>query len=160
MLHPPKWHVFLEFLVEKNILSLKMGTACMVKICPWIFIFIPLVNIFSVFLILFIYIINIGYWQVLFITLEQSGKSYSATSTLKCRGSTAAVLVITHVVILLRQNLLNKFCVESVRGQKRNTGKILESATTRKCTSLISVVRGKLIMSHHEFSKFSHKFWN
>ena len=43
---------------------------------------------------LFIYIINIRYWQVLFITLEQLGKSYFATSTFKFRGPTAAVLVI------------------------------------------------------------------
>ena len=49
--------------------------------------------IFSRFLILFIYIINVGYWQVLFITEEQLGKSYSVTSTFKCRGSTAAALV-------------------------------------------------------------------
>ena len=48
--------------------------------------------IFSRFLVLFIYIINIRYWQVLFITLEQLEKSYFATSTFKCRGSTAAVL--------------------------------------------------------------------
>ena len=39
--------------------------------------------IFSRFLILFIYIINIGHWQVLFITQEQLGKSQSATSTFK-----------------------------------------------------------------------------
>ena len=43
------------------------------------------------FLILFIYIINIGYWQVLFVTQEQLGKSKSATSTFKLL--TAAVRV-------------------------------------------------------------------
>ena len=50
-------------------------------------------NILWVFLMLFIYIINIGYWQVLFIIQEQLEKSQSVTSTFKCRGSTAAVLV-------------------------------------------------------------------
>ena len=60
---------------------------------PWIFIFVLLCLIFSRFLILFMCIINIGYWQILFITLEQLGKSYSATSTFKCWRSTAAVLV-------------------------------------------------------------------
>ena len=59
----------------------------------WIFTSILLCLIFSRFLILFIYIINIGYWQVLFITCEQLGKSYSATSTFKSRVFTAAVLV-------------------------------------------------------------------
>ena len=54
--------------------------------------------IFSRFLILFIYIINIGQLQVLFIIWEQLGKSYSATSTFKCRGSTAAVLVTFTVI--------------------------------------------------------------
>ena len=48
-------------------------------------------NIFSV-LILFIYIINIGYWQVLFITQEHLGKFQSATFTFKLLGPTAAVL--------------------------------------------------------------------
>ena len=56
--------------------------------CPWIFIFILLCLILSRFLILFIYIINIGYRQVLFITWEKRGKSYSTTSTFKCQGST------------------------------------------------------------------------
>ena len=54
---------------------------------------VKLSSYFCWFLILFIYIINIGYWQVLFITQEQLGKSQSATSTFKYRGSTAAVLV-------------------------------------------------------------------
>ena len=49
----------------------------------WIFIFILLCLIFSQFLILFIYIINIGHWQDLFMTCEQLRKSYSATSTFK-----------------------------------------------------------------------------
>ena len=53
--------------------------------------------IFSRFLKLFIYIINIRYWQVLSITQEQLGKSQSATSTFKCWGSTAAVLVQFHI---------------------------------------------------------------
>ena len=48
---------------------------------------------FSRFLILVIYIIHIRYWQVLFTTQEQLGKSQSATSTFKCGGSTAAVPV-------------------------------------------------------------------
>ena len=61
--------------------------------CPWIFIFILLCLIYSRFLILIIYIINIGYWQVLFIAEEQLGKSYSATCTFKCGGYTAAILV-------------------------------------------------------------------
>ena len=62
-----------------------------VQCCQIIFILLCL--IFPWFLILFIYIINIGYWQVLFITQEQLGKSQFATSTFKCRGSTAAVLI-------------------------------------------------------------------
>ena len=53
-------------------------------------------NIFSVFNTLH-YIISIGFWQVLFIIQEQLEKSQSATSTFKCRGSTAAVLVILEV---------------------------------------------------------------
>ena len=61
--------------------------------CPWIFIFILLYLIYSRFLILIIYITNIGYWQVLFIAEEQLGKSYSATCTFKCGGYTAAILV-------------------------------------------------------------------
>ena len=62
-----------------------------VQHCYFIFIFLCLM--FSQFLILFIYIINIRYWQVLFIIQEQLGKSQSATSTFECRGTTAAVLV-------------------------------------------------------------------
>ena len=61
--------------------------------CPWIFVFILFCVIFYLFLLLFIYTINIKYWQVLFITWKQIGKSYSATSTFKCCGSTGAVLV-------------------------------------------------------------------
>ena len=34
-----------------------------------------------------IYLINIRYWQVLFITQDQLGKSQSATSTFKCWGT-------------------------------------------------------------------------
>ena len=49
-------------------------------------------NIFSV-LIFFIYVINSRYWQVLFI--YNIGRSQSATSTFKYRGSIAAVLVIS-----------------------------------------------------------------
>ena len=49
---------------------------------------------------LFIYIINIGFWQVLFITFKQLGKSYSATSFFKCGAFIAAVLVLK-----LNQNL-------------------------------------------------------
>ena len=62
--------------------------------CPYIFIFILSPLMFSRFLILFIYIINIRQQQVLVITQEQLGKSYSATSTFKCWGLTAAVLAI------------------------------------------------------------------
>ena len=52
-------------------------------------------NIFSDFLILVICIINIGYWQVLFYKIGTLRKIlYSATSIFKCRGSTAAVLVL------------------------------------------------------------------
>ena len=69
----------------------------------------------SRFLILFIYIINIGYWQVLFITQEQSGKSQSATSTFKCRGSTAAVLVLFYFFFIVKSSFVatihrNKCC--------------------------------------------------
>ena len=49
-------------------------------------------NIFLVFNTL--YLINIGYWQALFVTSEQLGKSESPTSTFKFRGSTAAVLIL------------------------------------------------------------------
>ena len=45
------------------------------------------------FLILILYIIYIGQQQVLFITQEQLGNFYSATSTFKCQGSTATVFV-------------------------------------------------------------------
>ena len=81
---------YLEQMITK--LDWKSTMYSVVK-CPWIFIFILLCLIFSRFLILFIYIISIRYWQVLFIIWEQLGESYSATSTFKCRGSTAAVLV-------------------------------------------------------------------
>ena len=72
--------------VEQRIIKLEWESTMysFVK-CPWIFIFLFLCLIFSRFLIPFIYIINIRYWQVLFITKEQFGKSYSATSTHKCR---------------------------------------------------------------------------
>ena len=56
-------------------------------------IFILLCSIFSRFLILFIYIINIRYWLVLSMTQEELGKFQFATSTFKCQGSTAAVRV-------------------------------------------------------------------
>ena len=69
--------------------------------CPWIFILIVLCLIFSRFLTLFFYISNIRYWQVLFITQEHLGKAYSATSTFKCWGSTAAVRVIISDLRLL-----------------------------------------------------------
>ena len=49
--------------------------------------------IFPQLLVPFVDIINVGYWQVLFTTKEQLEKSQSATSTFKCRGSTAAVRV-------------------------------------------------------------------
>ena len=51
--------------------------------------------IFSRFLLLFIYIINIRYWHVLFITQEKLRKSQCTTSTFKCWGSTEAVLLAT-----------------------------------------------------------------
>ena len=83
--------------------------------CPRIFIFILLCLIFSWFLMLFIYIINIRYWQVLFITQEQLGKSYFATFTFKCRGSTAAVIVLYGIshprrmsVITFYQSIMDK----------------------------------------------------
>ena len=64
------------------------------------FIFILLCLIFSWFLVLFIYIINIRYWQIRFITQEQLGKSCSASSTFKCCRSTTAVPVL-HVPIVI-----------------------------------------------------------
>ena len=55
--------------VEQRITNLDWkSTMCSVVKCPWIFMFILLCLIFFGILILFIYIINIGYWQVLFIT--------------------------------------------------------------------------------------------
>ena len=54
--------------------------------CPYIFIFILLFLMFSWFLILFIYIIYIRQQEVLFITQEKLGKSYSAVSSFKCQG--------------------------------------------------------------------------
>ena len=54
--------------VEQRITKLdwKRTMHSLVK-CPYIFIFVLLFLIFSWFLILFIYIINIGQWQILFI---------------------------------------------------------------------------------------------
>ena len=73
--------------VEQRITKLNWkSTMYSVTKCPWILIFILLRLIFSRFLIVFIYITNIGYWQVLFITQEQLGKSCSATSTFKYQG--------------------------------------------------------------------------
>ena len=58
--------------VEQRITKLYWkSTMYSVVKCPWIFIFILLCLIFSQFLILFIYIINIGYWQALFTIWEQ-----------------------------------------------------------------------------------------
>ena len=80
--------------VEQGVTKLNWkSTIYSVVKCPWIFHFILLCLIFSRFLILFIYITNIGYWQILFITQEQLGISYPASSTFKCGVSTAAVLV-------------------------------------------------------------------
>ena len=62
--------------------------------------FIILCLIVSRFLILFIYIVNIGYWQVLFITKKQLEQSYSATFNVKCRGFTAAVLAMFGMKLL------------------------------------------------------------
>ena len=83
--------------------------------CPRIFIFMLLCLIFSWLLMRFIYIINIRYWQVLFITQEELGKSYFATFTFKCRGSTAAVLVLYGIshprrmsVITFYQSVMDK----------------------------------------------------
>ena len=57
--------------VEQRITKLDWkNTMYIVVKCPWILIFILLCLIFSRFLILFIYIINISYWQVLFIISE------------------------------------------------------------------------------------------
>ena len=64
-------------------------------------------NIFSVFNTLYLYI-NIGNWQVLFITQEQLGKSQSAISTFKCQGSTTAVLV--YIVIISWERLKRSIC--------------------------------------------------
>ena len=49
-------------------------------------IFILLCSLFSRFLILFIYMINIRYWQFLFITQEKLGKYQPLTSTLNAGG--------------------------------------------------------------------------
>ena len=55
---------------ERKIAKLDwISTICSVVKCPGIFIFIQLCLIFSGFLILFIYLINIVYWQVLYITV-------------------------------------------------------------------------------------------
>ena len=64
------------------------------------FIFVPWCFIFSQFLILFINITNIVQQQVLFITWEQLGKSYSAATTFKWQGYTAAVLVLFIRIII------------------------------------------------------------
>ena len=63
-------------------------------------------DIFSV-LILFIYIVNIRYWQVLFVTQEQLRKSQSATSTFKSWGSSAAVLVSYDSFSIICAKILN-----------------------------------------------------
>ena len=61
----------------------------------------PRFNIFW-FLILILYIIYIGKQQVLFITQEQLGNFYSAISTFKCWGSTAAVFVCEYLFTLVK----------------------------------------------------------
>ena len=73
--------------------------------CLWIFIFILFYLIFCLFLLLFIYTVKIKYWQILFITSEQKGKYHSATSTFKCWGSSAAVLVYNYCLDVLLPTL-------------------------------------------------------
>ena len=58
-------------------------------------------NIFW-FLILILYIIYIRQQQVLFITQEQLGNFYCATSTFKCWGSTAVVFVSDYILTLVK----------------------------------------------------------
>ena len=73
--------------VEQRIIKLDWkSTMHSVVKCPKIFIFIFLCLIFSQFLILFVYLINIRHWQVPFITQEHLGKPSSATSFFKCQG--------------------------------------------------------------------------
>ena len=81
--------------VEQRIIKLDWkSTMHSVVKCPKIFIFIFLCLIFSQFLILFVYLINIRHWQVPFITQEHLGKPSSTTSFFKCQGSTAAALAV------------------------------------------------------------------
>ena len=72
-------------------LDLKITKHNVVK-SPWIFIFIPSCLTFYQFLILFIYIVNIGYWQVLFITWSNQ-KNLILQLPLLCWRSPAAVLI-------------------------------------------------------------------
>ena len=79
--------------------------------CTSVFIFILLCLIFSWFLMLFIYIINIGYQQVQFITQEQLGKSQPAISTFKCQGvhcnCTCFISNVPHLIKTARNYLPN-----------------------------------------------------
>ena len=54
------------------------------------------------------YVINIRQWEVYWRTLEQVEKPYSATSTFKCGGSTAAVLVRLEICIMVLWDCLNE----------------------------------------------------
>ena len=72
------------------------------------------------FLTPFIYIINTGYWQVLFITEEHLGNSSSATPTFKCQGSTAAILVSHFFVVFFLFLKQDKF-LNSTEGRKYKT---------------------------------------
>ena len=106
----------------------------------------------------FIYIINIGFWQVLFITFKQLGKSYSATSFFKCGrggGFIAAVLVLK-----LNQNLKSLRSMKCLIFNTRMIFVLFNSIKTGSVMSKLVVLLARVSISSIVFlcssiSKFS-----
>ena len=102
--------------VEQRITKLdwKITIYTVVK-CPWIFIFIFLCRIFSWFLIIFVCIIHIRYWQILLIITGTIWKIlHTATSSFKCWGSTAAVLFYFLLIIIINLFILFLLSIGSI----------------------------------------------
>ena len=79
--------------------------------------------------------INIGYWQILFKTQEQLGKSQSATSTFKCRGSTAAVLVKITSKLYIFVTLIQYFLSAFRKAMNTSRSRTFQSSLSRKIKS-------------------------
>ena len=111
---------------------------------------------------LFIYIINIGFWQVLFITFKQLGKSYSATSFFKCgRGGGGFIAAV--LVLKLNQNLKSLRSMKCLIFNTRMIFVLFNSIKTGSVMSELVVLLARVSMSSIVFlcssiSKFSTSF--